>query len=366
MDIDILKLACSEIEKELAADPTLILNESELQAILQLKLLQLLPEQLPATLASGTLKRGHHPELFVPRVFRELKLDAGRAAVEADIVVLTNSAQRVVPKANGAPKGFRGPFAAIIETKIDTPMAQLLAGAAGPSALKAVQADFKKWETHLGTGLIPFMFSVILTPRPERYANQSNILAIRHCADGVKDWQSVSPELNAQNRNVAKNAATAATLILHAHHKQFPLSLLREKDFETRLLADLRQACTWRSALRMPNGRIVQASPVRSQWTGSWADLLGMRRRHDIVVLRADGLGLHTELELKTSHSDSHNWFRKAEVEGEMRAIQTLIQRGALDHGAFVMYRYGKAMWSADANALASRYKSVDFQYFCA
>jgi hypothetical protein len=98
MNLEILSMACRAIEQELLVDPTLILNEAELQAALQLKLLDLLPQVVPATLAPGTLARPHHPPLTVPRVFRELKLGEGRNAIEADLVVLTDGPQVAVPK----------------------------------------------------------------------------------------------------------------------------------------------------------------------------------------------------------------------------------------------------------------------------
>jgi hypothetical protein len=365
VDISVIKTACAQIEADLAKDPSQILNESELQALLQIKLLQLFPERLPARLAAGTIRHGHHPELLVPRVFRELKLDAGRASTEADIVVLTDKPQVVVPKANGAPKGFRGPFAAIIETKIDTPLDKLISGLAGPSAIAKAHADLAKWSARKEAGDVELVISVVLTPQPERYRDQSDIITIRHDPAGFQDVSEPSLAAADQTRDLAIKATRAANLILHASHREYPLGLIREKDFESRILEDLRANCEWKSTLTTSNGRTIQISPVRAQWTGPWASLIGMRRRHDVVVLRPDGLGLHTEIELKTSHSDSHNWFRKSEVADEMAAIQTLIQKGALDYGTFALYRYGKPMWHSDAQQLAKRFPAVDLQYLC-
>ena len=51
--------------------------------------------------------------------------------------------------------------------------------------------------------------------------------------------------------------------------------------------------------------------PVRSQSISEHSEKLSRRRRHDFVVLAAEPGVLALEVELKTSHSFNHNWFRK-------------------------------------------------------
>jgi len=349
----------------LLADPTLILNESELQAALQLKLLNLLPHVVPASLAPGTLARAHHPQLTLPRVFRELKLDAGRAAIEADLVVLTKGPQVVLPKENGGPKAFQAPLDAVIETKIDTSRETFMLGGAGGSVLPSVINDLARWRVAIEDGRLRHAFAVILTPRPERYINVAGVLTIRQSYERLVDWRPGMGSDARSTGDIAKRGAESAIGEVHHQYRLQPIGMLREKDFESRIMGILRAACGWSSVHRLSNGRHVAINPVRAQWSGGWASILGMRRRHDLAILRPDGVGLHVEIELKTSHSDSHNWFRKLDVEKEMSSMSRLISASALDYGCFVMFRYGNAKWSADAEILSARHPGVAFKYLC-
>ena len=148
--------------------------------------------------------------------------------------------------------------------------------------------------------------------------------------------------------------------------RSYPVGCLREKDFESRLFGKLRARSFPRVPFWLSSGSCVSIDPVRSQWSGEWAQSLGRGRRHDLVVLAPSGRSLLAELELKTSHSDSHNWFRKKDIEGEVQAISHLIATGGLARGRFIMFRYGSPKWEADAAALFSRHPLVEFQYVCA
>jgi hypothetical protein len=281
-------------------------------------------------------------------------------------VVLTNGPQVVVPKENGAPKAFQGPLDAVIETKIDTARDTFFLGRVGGSVLPRVMNDLARWSAAIEAGRVRQALAVILTPRPERYDNVAGVLTIRQSHERLVDWR---PELGSEvssTGDVAKRAAQKAIGEVHDLYSRQPIGMLREKDFESRIVGALRATCGWSSMRQLPSGREVAINPVRAQWHGGWASILGMRRRHDLVVLRPDGVGLHVELELKTSHSNSHNWFRKPDVEKEMSSISQLIAAGALDYGCFVMFRYGHAMWAADAAVLSARHPRVDFQYLCA
>ena len=149
-------------------------------------------------------------------------------------------------------------------------------------------------------------------------------------------------------------------------YRNHPVGCLREKDFESRLFGILRDAKFPRVPFWLPDGSCVSIDPVRAQWSGEWANSLGRGRRHDLVVLHPSGRALLAELELKTSHSDSHNWFRKRDVEAELQAMHHLVEVGMLRRGRFVMFRYGSAKWEADAKALFKRYPHVEFSYICA
>lgn len=359
MTLPVVREACAAVEAVLADDPTAALNESELQALLQIELLRLLPDRVPASLSTEVLSRPHHPVLTVPRVYRELKPDGGRGGKEVDLAILQDRPQMVRGKLNGAPAKFEPPYACIIETKIDASAVAALTGRSTRARSSALATDLGKWQTHIGQGLVENIVSVIMTAQPEAYAGLPDVITIRRSAPafcdafqsgGVDPWPMIDEAL----QEVAEE------------YRGHPVGCLREKDFESRLFGKLRAARLPRVPFWLPDGTCVSIDPVRAQWSGEWSHSLGRGRRHDIVVLHPSGRSLVAELELKTSHSDSHNWFRKREVEAELQAMQHLIEEGRLERGRFIMFRYGNPLWEADATALFHRYPRVEFEYLCA
>lgn len=216
--------------------------------------------------------------------------------------------------------------------------------------------DIEKWAAYRLSGTVQAVAAVVLTAEPEAYEGLENVFAVRRlppkrgvvsAADPVDPW----PFIDAALAEVAEE------------YRCHPVGCLREKDFESRVLAKLRAARLPRADYSLPDGSCVSIDPVRAQWSGPWAEHLGRGRRHDIVVLHPSGRSLLAELELKTSHSDSHNWFRKREVEGELHAMQSLVQKGLLARARFVMFRYGLPLWEADAETLFKRFPDVEFDY---
>lgn len=359
MSLSVVREACLAVEDALARDPTAALNECELQALLQVELLRLLPDRVEASLSDEVLPRAHHPRLTVPRVFRELKPDGGRGGKEVDLAILQDRPQIVRGKLNGAPAKFDPPYAVIIETKIDASAVAALSGRSTRARSGALATDLGKWRSYVEQGWVENVVSVILTAQPEAYSGLPDVITIRRAQPAQCDpfqggdfdpWPQIDRALN----DVAEE------------YRSHPVGCLREKDFESRLFGELREAHFPRVPFWLPDGSCVGIDPVRAQWSGEWSHSLGRGRRHDLVVLSPSGRSLLAELELKTSHSDSHNWFRKREVEGELQAMQHLIDQGRLERGRFVMFRYGKALWEHDAKALFARFPRVEFEYVCA
>jgi hypothetical protein len=356
MSIEIVRQACSIVESELARDPTAALNEAELQALLQAALLSIGPAYLPARLAPEVIRHMHHPDLMVQRVFRELKLDGGRGGKEADLVLLQDRPQIVEAKQNGAPARFRGPFAAIVETKIDaSAMSMLSAGKVRPR-VDALISDIAKWRQYADAGLVDQVVAVVMTAEPAAYSGLDNVVTIQRSPASLSDWE---PTLTIDPWHLIDVALEEVA----DEYRRYPMGCIREKDFETRLFTRLRSARLPKAKLTLPNGRSIGIDPVRAQWSGEWSSVLGRGRRHDLIVLDPSGASLLAELELKTSHSDSHNWFRKREVEGELDAMHRLVEHDLLKRGRFVMFRYGSRMWEDDAHKLFSRYPNVEFAY---
>lgn len=359
MTMTALREACSAVADMLQADPTAALNESELQALLQIALLDRLPDRVEASLSLEVLARSHHPSLTVPRVYRELKPDGGRGGMEVDLAVLQDRHQIVRGKGNGAPAKFEPPYSLIIETKIDASALNFAMGRTVRTRAAALAEDLNKWHNYVANGMVDGVVSVVMTAQPEAYEALPNVIAINRplpprCEPFEHDVIDPWPLIDRALRDVAEE------------YRRHPVGLLREKDFESRLFGILRSAHLPRAPFWLPDGTCVSIDPVRAQWSGQWANSLGRGRRHDLIVLHPSGRSLLAEVELKTSHSDSHNWFRKREVEAEIQAMHHLVEVGKLHRGRFVMFRYGTAKWEADAEVLFTRYPNVEFSYVCA
>ncbi len=354
--MDLIERACADVALQLQKDPTAALNESELQALLQTALLKLIPSPVPAELGPGVIRRSHHPDLLVQRVFRELKPDGGKSGKEADLLILEDRPQVVEAKLNGAPARFCGPFEAIIETKIDASATAMLSGRPVRPRVDDLLSDLAKWRGYREAGLVRRVVAIVMTADPDAYSGLQDVIAIPRTAAGLLPWTATAPIDPWPQIDDALEAVAD-------EYKKRPLGCIREKDFESRLFSRLRSLNLPRSSLPVGNG-MVSIDPVRAQWSGTWSAALGRGRRHDLVVLHPNGLSLMAELELKTSHSDSHNWFRKREVEAELQAMQRLTEEGLLSRGRFVMFRYGLPMWEEDARVLFEQFPKVEFAYY--
>ena len=182
MTFPVVRDACAAVDLVLTDAPTAALNESELQALLQIELLRLLPDRVPASLSAEVLSRAHHPVLTVPRVYRELKPDGGRGGKEVDLAILQDRPQMVRGKLNGAPAKFEPPYACIIETKIDATAVAALTGRSTRAQSSALATDLGKWRMHIDQGLVEEVVSVIMTAQPEAYAGLPNVITIRRSA----------------------------------------------------------------------------------------------------------------------------------------------------------------------------------------
>jgi hypothetical protein len=344
-----LNAALKELGELIARDPWSILNESELQALLQFSLLKALPQRPLLSLGSGLLNRRATTSYSSRRVYRELKVSSGRASLEADLVILHDAPQLLQPKANGAPSRFRVPYAAIVETKIDATPAEILAGSAGRRLSPDVLSrDLAKWP--IGE-IADEVWSLVYTAHPEWYAGIKGVITVRRPQKTIRE-----PLPNRDASFAAAHAFDQAVKELHLQHRAEPFWFLREKDFETELFIALRRAVG-----REGHG----LNPVRTQWFSTHSQLLARRRRHDLVVLADQPGKLLLELELKTSHSDTHNWFRKSDVAAEYAAMQMLKRSGHLERAVFTLFRYGAERWMEDAKALSLLHPEVELSYWC-
>ncbi len=347
---DLVRRVALKLEKELATRPFDVLNESELQALLQVRLLKALPQEPNLCLAKGVVDRRPSARYKCRRVYREAKVQPGQSGREPDLVILQDRPQVILPKQNGAPSRFQTPYDAIIETKMDASPTDILSGLPGRllkhEVLKSDVAKWKEPEEALS------VMNVVYTARPDDYQRSDNTNVIKR-ALASQPPRAVSPE-------VRKNAVIAygnSLELLFQAFKEQPYRFLREKDFETALFAAMRDAVTVK-----PD----EFHPVRTQYWMDWRNVIQRRRRHDLVVLGECDDQLALEIELKTSHSDQHNWFRTSALKKEFEAIHMLSEHGHLGKGVFLLFRYGSARWQNDAAAACAKYPRVNLDYRCA
>lgn len=347
---NVVRLAASDIEASLFDRPFDVLNEAELQAFLHSHLLAALPEEPELILADDVVNRRPGSKYRCRRVYREAKVRPGQAGLEPDLVILEDRPQLILPKQNRAPSRFRTPYEAIIETKMDASPEDVLQGRQGrvikPSVLKA---DAGKWACPEEARSI---INVIYTARPDDYPEDERTIIIKRT---LAKAEPIQPSRHA--RLLALELYERAVQELYMSFREEPYRYLREKDFETALFVYMRQA------LRVARDAL---HPVRAQYCVDWRDVLGRSRRHDLVVLGDQSETLALEVELKTSHSDRHNWFRTRDLQKEFEAIHILCERGHLERGVFLLFRYGELRWQEDAKAASEQFPRVELDYRCA
>ncbi len=350
MIVDLIRQVATKLEEELAACPFDVLNESELQALLQTRLLEALPQEPQLTLAEGVIDRRANASYKCRRVYREAKIRPGQSGREPDLIILQDRPQVILPKQNRAPSRFLPPYDAIIETKMDASPKDVLNGRAGrllkPEVLVADAVKWKRPEEALA------VINLIYTARSHEYPSNDNTIFIKRSLT-KHDPRPVSSE----NRQMAVDSYTLALENLYRAFKEQPFRFLREKDFETALFSAMRDAVVVKHD---------EVHPVRTQYYKDWRYVLNRTRRHDLVVLGARDDNLALEIELKTSHSDQHNWFRTLDLYKEFEAIQNLSDRGNLERGVFLLFRYGAKRWHEDAQSMCQKFPRVVLDYKCA
>ncbi len=228
---------------------------------------------------------------------------------------------------------------------MDASPTQVLSGHRG-RALSAdlIEGDLAKWRVPEEADAT---FSIIYTSNPEWYAGWPQVITVRRTLAKAPAELPKPPAVSA-----ACLALSDAIRSTHIDFQAHPFSFLREKDFETEIFMKLR-----RRVEVSPN----EIHPVRSQWWLENSAVLGRKRRHDLVVLGSKAGALALEVELKTSHSDRHNWYRTTAEAGEFSAMQVLKDSGFLARAVFLMFRFGPDRWQDDAMALCAKFPAVEF-----
>jgi len=383
----VVEKACKAVENIIAGDPFLVWNEAEFQILLQQQLLDLLPERVPFELSFGTRGTFLRPEQrFLNRVYREVNLlpRLGRQSTKPDIIVLQDREHKVLPKnSNESPSSFTPPFQAVIETKVAINWSNLGSGSSPKKPtnrmIKSVTEDFEKYAAKkiLKNDIAEHFYSVVLTTHPECFPSEINdvqIIAVKYPSEIPNgDMQTL------KDAEVNIDLALEAIRQVHLLQQEYPLEMLREKDFETSLVGVLRQQAHKRLPLVNENGEVLgSVDPIRSQWSTS--NPLGTRkaRTHDVIILDqpvvvrdwGKPISFHPigfEYELKTSHSD-HNWFiRKKGLMDEIEIMSEMLKKKSLKNSVVVLFRYGFShVWESDVRKAMQPYRNVPLYFLTA
>ncbi len=380
--LDKVKKACLEIEELLSVEPSLVLCERELQILLQQKLLDLFPEKVDCVLKSPTYTPQGltREQLTINRVFRELNLipTLGRNSPKPDIVVVEKREQTIIPKQNNAPSSFIPPFSCIIETKVAINWSNVFSSNTikKKNGIKMIMQDIEKYKNNnlINDDISSHFIFIILTQYPEIYSKLStekfSILTIKY-----PHVFHLETTRGAEDDFDYKSCIKDAIKEIHDLHKAFPLLMLREKDFETFFVHSLRKRKIPYVPAIEKNGEIKgYINPVRSQWVTPNDGTRTQRRVHDVIILKnpvylsrwqstQNFLPIYAEFELKTSNSNSHNWFRKNGLKKELEYMSDSIKRGDLLAGYFLMFRFGEKRWKDDADQLTRQFNRLKHYY---
>lgn len=345
----IIQKALQSLSHHVATDTLCVLNESEFQSRIYLELCKHTVEDVPVCIPHAVIFPNEFREKpMCRRVFREMVLDPslGRSSPRPDILLFKHLQLVGVPKQNGAISSWQGQFDAIIEIKFNV------------TARKSV-ADREKYPIDRHESLYCINY------RPKQ--SGTKILS-----DDYVEFGGVGTMRNELSKRVdVREIAIESIQRVHKMHMSSPASMIREKDFESWLSRELELIIGKDGCQVVQDGRTVgSTTSVRNQITAKKFP----ERRHDILIVDAleypKGVGkvqnilrASVEIEIKTSNSNSHNWF-DGRINDEFEKMVKFKQIfGGLP--IFVMFRLGSPIFVEDYNRTVKKYPDIKFMYLC-
>lgn len=333
-----LEQACGLLAAKLDGDGDLVRTEADAQAELHAALLSVLLDPIAVDAEPGLLTYPHHSwPMSGSRSYREISAGPSRATPRSDLVIFEGERQRLAPKEGGAPARFVGPGAYLVEVKLDF-------NSGGRNGLPTgVARDIAKWSHVVEAGLAEGAASVVFTDDPEKWRKFEHEVVV---VPVPLRQAGQSGDISA---DVARVAVSEVFHAVAAEHRRAPLSMLREKDFETRFVASLRSRLS-------PLGGVV-----RSQ-TALVCPRTSRRRPLDVLVLDRSGRAL-VALELKTSHSKTFKTLGRGQLDDEAEFLSGLLDAG-LVHDAWVgVFRYGPKPLCDDCAEWRRRFPTLSLVY---
>lgn len=383
-------------QREIDEDPLAIWCEKELQVLLHRTFQKHFPEQVEVKFASGVrdARTKLQKEAKIGRSYRELTLnpDAGQRSPRPDLVLLENREQRVLAKNNGAPSSFSPPYEALVEAKVAISWPHLDLQPKKPNFASA-RKDLEKLKNYF-LGPAKQLILVVLTTHPEeckaalaerddrielvvlKYPNDPEALFSRNIAF-AEHPTNTNVNVVAYQAKKLRNLVELSLSELHKEQKEHPLLYFREKDFETRLVELMRSnpQCPTLQFVTT-KGKSSRSTGVRSQWSSKPGGI-ATKRIHDILVRSeplvvsswgdtSELLPFAAELELKTSHSNEHNWFVKRDLLCEISTMQRMRTANLTREAWFLLFRFGQTpeAWWHSYNEVKTSNPNIQFCYF--
>ena len=348
MNKNTLIISINQLMKDISQDRYIILNESELQSRIFNYLTEYSDNDINYTVPrSVTFPDEHRSGVMRQRAYREIVLNPklGRISPRPDIVIYTGDSIIAVSKENGAISSWESEEKIIVETKFNV---------GNMSLLRDENKYAEEYRLNLFTVGYDSMGSNIKCVSDNRYL----IGGLGEIGDG-REWEF--------NNGLIGDSIHEVWL----DFQKCPAKYLREKDFESRLTNKIENRIGFKGCKIVNDGKVVGfTTSVRNQISTS---VFG-KRRHDILIVESlclpkrigkvqDVVNPLLEIEIKTSHSNSHNWFR-GRLDDELSKMCEFNQLTGC-RPIFLLFRFGKPIFVNDYKAMTKKYPLIDFMYLC-
>ena len=346
--IEYISMALEIISKKINSDQYYILNEAELQSQLYLELTKLLNETVEVEVPNCVIFPDdfRHQEINT-RIFREIRLDKnlGKKNIKPDLTIYKSSKLIALPKKNKAISSWKGEIELIIELKFNV---------SKNSSLK----DLKKYDKEDSTPVIYINYK----PNKTGITWEENYIEL----GGKGNIQAVAKTHNIDLRHVLRSINK-----VHKRYCKHPASMIREKDFESWISFELENIVDVNTCDIISDNKVIgSTTAIRNQIT----PLSFIKRRHDILIVdslelpskvgcRQNVLSTFAEVEIKTSHSNSHNWF-DGRLNDEFDKM-TEFNKRFKGVPIFVMFRLGSIIYLEDYLNAVKSYPQIRFLYLC-
>ncbi len=337
-----------QVNEKMIIDKYCILNESELQSRIYLALNEKYNETIQINVPNNVIfPDDKRKSLINNRVFREMLLNPklGRNSPKPDILIFKPEQLTGVPKENKAISSWTGTYERIVETKFN-------------ANKKRSVDDIKKYPESLHDIIYCINFN-------------HNLKGINISDNYIEFGGNGNINNNYENRDISETDVIDCILKVHNKHIMQTGSMIREKDFESWISYELELKFGNNGCIIYNGNNVIgYTTAIRNQISSS----IFKTRRHDILIVNSiefpskygktqNVLSSSFEIEIKTSHSDTHNWFRGRITDelNKMRIYKNIT--GGIP--IFVLFRFGSPIFVDDYYETVNQFPEIKFLYLC-